>query len=445
MKRKSTWFVLAFVFVLALAWQVFLPDFSPLKSNQAFARSSYRHDVDNIWTKAVEKAMPGVVQVQCKGSSGTGMILKVDGRYFVASNRHVVINESSSSQSCNVGGQVDLHLWTRDRMKGTVIYVDDKVDMCIIKPSQTTIEGKSLTSLETGDPYSLKIGQWVIAIGHPLGLLNSASTGIVSGMYRSAIEGTSSFYIQTDAAINPGNSGGPLVNLDAEVVGMNTSKLASEQIEGMAFAIPIDVVVARIPRGEKFFEPGMLGVLVEELDAGRARGLGVQPGALSVSRVVKGSAAEAAGLEPGDIIIRTEKGNVLSNAQFRHYLATKWAGDKADVVVYRRGREKPVNITLGRRQALDVSLSSLGMQCSGARNGVKVSSVSRNSPAAGSQLMAGYTILRVGADNRSMTRVTDPSKLERGFRSIARDQDYAILEVETSSGDRRYLRIEFDK
>lgn len=402
--------------------------------------------IDQSFTQAIEKAKEGVVQVVCHNSFGTGSIVKVNGVYYVTTNRHVVFDEKSKANSCLVGQSVELYMPTRDRIEGKVLYIDEKVDCAIIEPAVTQFEGRSLPYLEIGDPNALKLGQWVIAIGHPLGLLNSASTGIVSGMYRSEIEGTSNTYLQTDAAINKGNSGGPLINLNGEVIAMNTWKLASADlgVESLAFAIPVDVVISRIPRGKRYYEPGVMGIMVEELDAAKARGLGVSPGSIAITKLAPGGAAENAQLQGGDIILSFDGNPIRNTGHLNHYLATKWVGDTVEVVINRRGRTMPVKVTLGKISVIAMNLEQLGLRCETRSGRLTITGVKVGSVADGAELNSGDVILSVGRDVSNLVSVKSPDELERVLKSVANAQGYAIIEVKDKSGSHRYRRMEFE-
>lgn len=267
---------------------------------------------------------------------GTGVI--VDARGYIVTNNHVV-------------GEADellvrLHDDKRT-YKATRVGTDPRSDLAVIK-----IDGpSSLAPARLGDSDSLKIGEWVVAAGNPFGLDNSITAGIVSAKGRSlANSGNYEDFIQTDAAINPGNSGGPLVNLDGEVVGINTAIFSrSGGYMGIGFAIPSNMVKRvykeLIDKGKVV--RGWLGVAIQELSEDLAESFGYKStsGAL-VGQVQPGSPAEQYGIKQGDIITLFDGKAVTDVNQLRNMVAATTPGTKVDVQVVRAGRTETLSVKI---------------------------------------------------------------------------------------------------
>lgn len=230
---------------------------------------------------------------------GSGVIITKDG--YILTNNHVVEGGEK--------GSITVTLWDGREFRGKLIGRDKLTDLAVVK-----IEANDLPVARFGNSDELQVGQWVLAIGNPLGLNLTVTAGIVSALSRNIGIIRDSYgvenFIQTDAAINPGNSGGPLVNLNGEVVGINTA-IASRTgyYQGYGFAIPINLarkVAEDIIKYGKV-RRGVLGVQISQLDESTAKGLGLdKPRGILVQDVISGSAAEEAGIKAGDVILECE-------------------------------------------------------------------------------------------------------------------------------------------
>jgi serine protease Do len=224
---------------------------------------------------------------------------------------------------------------------------DEKSDVAVIK-----IDGENLPILPLGDSDELEVGEWVIAIGNPFGLAETLTFGIVSAKGRNTV-GINDYedFIQTDAAINPGNSGGPLINLQGQAIGINSAIFSSTGGSvGIGFAIPINMarsIKDQLLRDGKVTR-GQLGVIIGELtpDLSDYFGTANLKGVL-VSDVLKGSPAEKAGLEAGDIILKINGRQVEGIGELRNTIAMIAPGTKVELLIYRNGKEKTVTVGIG--------------------------------------------------------------------------------------------------
>ena len=262
---------------------------------------------------------------------GSGFVIDSDG--YLLTNHHVVDGAES----------ISVTFPDKREFKGKVVGSDQRTDVALVK-----IEGKNLPSLKIGNINNTKVGQWVVAIGSPFGLENSVTAGIVSAKGRDTGEYLP--FIQTDVAVNPGNSGGPLLNLDGEVIGIN-SQIYSRTggFMGISFAIPIDEAmrVAKQLRENGKVSRGRIGVGIGEVDKDVAKALGLDSavGAL-VGSVGKDSPAEKAGVIAGDIILRFDGKKVVKASDLPRIVGETKPGSKVNMVLWRKGAEKTVSITV---------------------------------------------------------------------------------------------------
>ena len=284
--------------------------------------------------------------------SGTGFIYKTDDKYaYVLTNNHVVSG----------GNNVIVTFQSDKTSEATVLGSDSYADLAVLRISKENVTNVAII----GKSSEAEIGDTVFTIGAPLGSEYSGTVtkGIISGKDRmvsvnvDSQSGTSDYImnvIQTDAAINPGNSGGPLVNINGEVIGINSLKLVEEEVEGIGFAIPIDdamTYVEYLEKGEAIKRP-MLGVsLIDKSETFGLYSYGIiidrnSPDGVVVASVEENSPAAKAGLQKGDIITKMDDKEVTSRAQLRYNLYKYSIGDKIKVTYYRNGEEKTVEVTL---------------------------------------------------------------------------------------------------
>jgi len=268
-------------------------------------------------------------------AQGSGFIISPDGYILTADH---LVGEAE---------KVMVKLGEESEIEAKVIGTDPASDIAVIK-----IDGNDLPCLELADSDALEVGEWVLAIGNPFGLSHTVTAGIVSAKGRNVGLTEYEDFIQTDAAINPGNSGGPLLNLDGKVVGINTAIVGFHRNIGIGLAIPVNMAKAiynqLVETGTVV--RGFLGVGIQDLTYELADSFGLKDtkGVL-VPEVTDDSAAEKAGLMPGDIIVEfdgrpVEKARVLQNR-----VAMLKPGTKAKIVVLRDGKRKTLTVELGKR------------------------------------------------------------------------------------------------
>src|SRR5690606_19374507 len=308
----------------------------------------------------------GMPEASPSRAVGSGFLI---GDGYILTNHHVVDGAEA----------ITVRLADRRELQAKLVGSDEGYDVALLK-----LEGKDasgLPALRLGSSSALRPGQWVVAIGSPLGLEQSVTAGIVSGLGRSGGQGQGQQYvpfIQTDVAINRGNSGGPLLNTSGEVVGINSQILSnSGGYMGVSFAIPIDLAMNAAEQIKKTgkVSRGMLGVTVQEVDSARAKALGLpnSAGAL-VNGVEPGSAAEKGGIEIGDVITAVKGQPVNSSADLPPMIGMLQPGSRARVEILRDGRKRELSVTLGE-------LSS-DAQRTGAREAPGASQGAAASPAA---------------------------------------------------------------
>ncbi|MBO9716321.1 MAG: DegQ family serine endoprotease [Pseudoxanthomonas sp.] len=271
-------------------------------------------------------------------SLGSGFIISADG--YILTNHHVVDGADS----------ITVRLSDRREFTAKLVGSDETYDVALLK-----VEGKGLPVLRQGQSGALRPGQWVVAIGSPLGLDQSVTAGIVSAVGRTGAGQQYVPFIQTDVAINRGNSGGPLLNTSGEVVGINSQILSnSGGYMGVSFAIPIDLAMGAVQqiKATGRVSRGMLGVQIQGLDATRARAMGLasNDGAL-VNSVEPGSAAEKAGIEIGDVIVSVNGRAVATSADLPPIVGMMSPGSKARIGVIRDGKPRDITVTLGELPA----------------------------------------------------------------------------------------------
>ena len=279
----------------------------------------------------------GTVRPQVQNSLGSGVILSADG--IVVSNYHVV------------GEATDIRVVMADRReyRATVILGDEESDLALLQ-----LEGATdLPALSLRDSDSVEVGELVLAIGNPFGVGQTVSSGIVSGLARSGTAtGTGrGYFIQTDAAINPGNSGGALIDVNGDLIGVNTSILTrSGGSNGIGFAIPANLVarfVEQAREGRTRFERPWAGMSGQPVDADIAASLGLdRPGGILISGLHPASPFADAGLQPGDVILSVEGQPVNTPAEMVFRMSVAGLGEAAQVTTVRNGKEATVAVEL---------------------------------------------------------------------------------------------------
>ena len=278
------------------------------------------------------------IRTQPRVGFGSGVIISEDG--YIVTNNHVIEGAD----------EIDVKLNDNREFKGKLIGTDPNTDLALIK-----IEGDDFPTLPIGNSDALKVGEWVLAVGNPFNLTSTVTAGIVSakarslGVYNGGIES----FIQTDAAINQGNSGGALVNARGELVGIN-AVLSSPTgaYAGYGFAIPTSIMTKVVSDLKEFgtVQRAILGISGHDLDERtKDKDLGTVEG-VYVAEVTDGSGAKAAGIEPGDVIIRIAGKKVHNMAELQESLTMYRPGDKVEVTILRNKKEKTLDVTLKNMQ-----------------------------------------------------------------------------------------------
>ena len=309
-------------------------------SSREYRRSPYRSPFEDDIFEFFRRRSPqprSPRQEPMEQAQGTGFIISSDG--YIFTNNHMV------------GGAKEIEIGLSDgrKFEAEIIGTDETTDIAVIK-----IDAKNLPHLKLGDSDTLEVGEWVLAIGNPLGLSHTVTAGIVSAKGRGQL-GLASIenFIQTDAAINFGNSGGPLLNLDGKVVGMNTAIVGATGNIGIGFAIPINMIkrdYEQLLAGGKI-ERGFLGIRFDELTPAMAASLGLDKDTkgVTVVNVEPDSAAEKAGLERYDVITELDGEPVIRGNDFLNRVAILNPGTKVKMVVLRDGKPTNFTVKLGKR------------------------------------------------------------------------------------------------
>lgn len=267
---------------------------------------------------------------------GSGFVISEDG--YIVTNNHVIEGAD----------EIEIEFFSGDKLKAKLIGTDPKTDIALLKVESD----KPLPFVKFGDSDKMRVGDWVMAMGNPLGQGFSVSAGIISARNRE-LSGTYDDYLQTDAAINRGNSGGPLFDMAGEVVGVNTAILSPNGGSiGIGFSMASNVVNKVVGQLKEFGETrrGWLGVKIQDVTPDMAEAMGIaKPEGAMVSEVPDGPAKEA-GMLAGDIIISFDGGEVKDTRDLVRRVADAPVGEAVRVTVLRAGKSETLLVTLGRRE-----------------------------------------------------------------------------------------------
>nr|WP_240661588.1 Do family serine endopeptidase [Nioella ostreopsis] len=408
--------------------------------------------LEDFFNDFLDRQMPGMPNGPAPrrpNALGSGFVISEDG--FIVTNNHVIEGADEIMVEFRDGSE----------LPATVIGTDPNTDIAVLKVEPAA----PLTFVPFGDSDVMRVGDWVMAVGNPLGQGFSVSVGIVSARER-ALSGTYDDFIQTDAAINRGNSGGPLFNMAGEVVGVNTAILSPNGGSiGIGFSMASNVVAGVVNQLQEFGETrrGWLGVRIQDVTAEIAEGLGLDivTGAL-VTDVPEGP-ARAAGMEVGDVITTFDGVEVDDTRELVRVVGASGVGETVRVVVYRDGATQTLLVTLGRRETaeseafpdapgaevmpsseiLGLTLAPLtdeAREANGVQDGLLVEAVEPDSEAAERGLEPGDVITEVGQQP-----VTDVA----GFQARVDEADEAgqnsILLLIRRDGTPRFVALPIDK
>jgi len=388
---------------------------------------------------------------------GSGVIISENG--YVLTNNHVVENAT----------KVTVNLFDKREFDAKVIGTDPLTDLAVIK-----IDAKDLPAAYLGDSDKLKVGQWVMAIGNPMALTSTVTAGIISALGRSVNIIRDNYgvenFIQTDAAINPGNSGGALVDLNGEVIGVN-SAIATNGMTGTyigyGFAIPINLakVVAEDLIASGKVKRGYIGIRIEEVNAGLAKAVGLDtPRGILIQQIMENGAAANEDIKAGDIILKIDGKEVNRPNELQSHVASKRVGDKIQLDVFREGNiiSRSIKLKALEEESIEVEkvsevssepkgdieemdFDNLGLTVrnmrkqelseSKVKSGVLITKVKKFSKAENQRLFAGYVITEV--DRKKIESVSD---LKSAFKN--KKGDAVLMKVIDGAGSSRFVGIE---
>ena len=292
-------------------------------------------------------SMFGGSQTSTASATGSGIIISDDG--YILTNNHVVSSsEAEAYYQVSEATKITVSLFNDDKQyEAKIVGTDAETDLAVIK-----IDATGLTKAEFADSDSIKVGEFAMAVGSPLGLQSTITCGVVSAVNREVTDTDGKTYtlIQTDAAINAGNSGGALVNSEGKVIGVNTLKLTGSDVEGMGFAIPINSttdITSQLIQYSKVRRP-YIGVTGMDLNAETAEKNNLVEG-IYVKDVETFSAAEKGGIKIGDVIIKADGKDVKTMDELNEIKNSHNIGDEMTITVNRNGEQKDLTITLGEQ------------------------------------------------------------------------------------------------
>jgi Do/DeqQ family serine protease len=366
---------------------------------------------------------------QQKQSLGSGVIVDA-GKGYILTNHHVV----------EAADEIIVTLRDQRQFTAEVVGSDPEVDLALIH-----IKASGLVALPWADSDEVRVGDFVVAIGSPFGLGQTVTYGIVSALGRTGlgIEGYEDF-IQTDASINPGNSGGPLVNMNGELVGVNTAIVGpSGGNIGIGFAIPGNMAGVIMEHLSEHGEVrrGQLGLAAQDLTPELAQAFGLQQrGGAIVASVTPGSAAEQAGLQSGDVIVSLDGRAISSSSDLRNAIGLLRVGTRIKLGILRNGKARTLAVVIADPEASSVPAAKMSRHLAGAVlgpisdnhplagqvDGVEVHEVERGSPGWSAGLRAGDIIVSV--NQQPVSSVDDVAK------AVKRNQDALLLNIRRGNG-----------
>lgn len=383
---------------------------------------------------------------------GSGFVISDDG--FIVTNNHVIEGADD----------IEIEFFSGQRMKAKVIGTDPKTDLAVLK-----VDADGLPFVPFGDSDKARTGDWVMAVGNPLGQGFSVSAGIISARGRS-LQGTYDDYIQTDAAINRGNSGGPLFNMDGEVIGVNTAILSpSGGSIGIGFAMASNVTTKVVAQLRDFGETrrGWLGVRIQDVTADIAEAMGLEKASGALVTDVPDGPAKAAGIEANDVILSFDGRAVADTRELVRRVGDAEVGRAVPVVVLRKGEETTLMVTLGRRETAEGEQASGGSDSAPAPAQeetllgmtLRVPTPEELSAAGGDSTTAGLLVVRVEDGSEAASKGLREGDLitEAGQQAVASPSDLtarideareagrkSVLLLVRRAGDPRFVALTVD-
>jgi Do/DeqQ family serine protease len=430
-------------------------NFGGQTSNSATVHRPFISSSPNDFTKAADAVAPVVVNINAidnrrfwessQNSTGSGVIISPDG--YIVTNNHVIED----------GDKFEVTLGDKSEYAAKLVGSDPSTDLALLKIEHEV----EVPHLPFGNSDSLRVGEWVLAVGNPFNLTTTVTAGIVSAKGRTIdiLQGkhTIESFIQTDAAINPGNSGGALVNTNGELVGINTAIITrTGRYEGYSFAVPVNLVSKVINDLKDYgvVQRGLLGIDMMEVNSSIAEKFGLEEiKGVYINRVEPGSGADEAGLRDEDIILKVNGGEVGSAPSFSEFIGMQRPGNTLTIEFLRNGVLKKVDVLLRNENnttefvTLDVDefdiLQDIGFELRELSadeklrlniQGVMVKSVYKGSPIARTNMDPGFIITKVNdklAENIEevvdlINEAEDKVMLEGQYEHFSGDYFYAF-------------------
>ncbi|MFV8364919.1 S1C family serine protease [Flavobacterium sp. XS1P27] len=368
-------------------------------------------------------------QSQEQVGTGSGVIISEDG--YIVTNNHVIKGAS----------EIEITLNNKKSYVAKLIGTDSKMDIALLKIDAN--EKLPYTVFANSD--SVKIGEWVLAVGNPYNLTSTVTAGIVSAKARDLDTSGIQSFIQTDAAVNPGNSGGALVNTRGELIGINTmiSSMTGSYV-GYSFAVPSNIARKIIEDLMEFgnVQRGILGVEGGELNSISSKELGItQTQGFYINKVTKNSGAEKSGLEKGDVIIKLDEQNVATFADLSGYINTKRPNDKVQVTYIRDGKTRVVPVFLSKNEFFNAEFKGIELENIEAADkkkfkidyGVRIKSISSQNLKQYEDELIGNIILSI--DNVKATDVETVSKL------LSKKEESQTVRIEMINKNGEIMRV----
>jgi Do/DeqQ family serine protease len=349
-------------------------------------------------------------QQQEQIGTGSGVIISEDG--YIVTNNHVIKDAN----------ELEVTLNNKKAYKAKLIGTDAKMDIALLK-----IDSEDKLPYSTfADSDQVKVGEWVLAVGNPYNLNSTVTAGIVSAKARNLDTNGIQSFIQTDAAVNPGNSGGALVNTRGELIGINTMiSSPTGSYAGYSFAIPSNITRKIIEDIMEFgnVQRGALGIVGNEINGQTSKELGLkETQGYYISKVLKNSGAEKAGLHKGDVILKLDSQTITSFPELTGYISTKRPNDKINVTILRDGRNMVIPVTLVKNDIINTDFKGLELENIDATDkrrykidyGVKIKEVNNDRLKPYENELSGSIILTI--DGTKATDVETVSKLANDKR-----------------------------
>jgi len=366
---------------------------------------------------------------QTQVGTGSGVIISEDG--YIVTNNHVVKDAT----------ELEVTLNNNKTYKAKLVGTDSKMDIALLKVEAD----EKLPYATFGNSDTIKVGEWVLAVGNPYNLTSTVTAGIVSAKARDLSNNGIQSFIQTDAAVNPGNSGGALVNTRGELIGINT--MISSQTGsyvGYSFAVPSNLTRKIVEDLMEYgnVQRGILGIEAGELNSAAAKELGIkETTGVLVSKVSKNSGAEKAGLKKGDIIVKLDDKNILAFADLTSYINTKRPNDMVQVGIIRDNKRTAVPVRLTKKELINYDFNGFEMEEIEAADkkqfnieyGVKIKEITNENYARYANELKGSIILSIdGAKAKDIETVT---------KILSQKSENQRIRLEMINKDGQLLRV----